>query len=123
MVLATQNPLDTEGTYPLPEAQLDRFLLKIDMCIRRLSEEVDIVTRTTTDQTGEQLPLAGVTPVLNERGDPCFAASGGAAAGRRGGDRLRGPHRARDARLARDRHGQPARADRSRWYGRPRRRR
>jgi MoxR-like ATPase len=33
MVLATQNPLDTEGTYPLPEAQLDRFLLKIDMSV------------------------------------------------------------------------------------------
>jgi MoxR-like ATPase len=68
MVLATQNSLDTEGTYPLPEAQLDRFLLKIDMMYPSLSEEVDIVTRTTTDQTGEQLPLAGVTPVLNERG-------------------------------------------------------
>ena len=48
MVLATQNPLDTEGTYPLPEAQLDRFLLKIDMTYPSLSEEVDIVTRTTT---------------------------------------------------------------------------
>jgi MoxR-like ATPase len=68
MVLATQNSLDTEGTYPLPEAQLDRFLLKIDMTYPTLSEEVDIVTRTTTDQTGEQLPLAGVTPILNERG-------------------------------------------------------
>ena len=67
-MLATQNSLDTEGTYPLPEAQLDRFLLKIDMTYPTLSEEVDIVTRTTTDQTGEQLPLAGVTPVLNERG-------------------------------------------------------
>ena len=66
MVLATQNPLDTEGTYPLPEAQLDRFLLKIDMTYPTLSEEVDIVARTTTDQTGEQLPLGGVTPVLDE---------------------------------------------------------
>jgi len=67
LVLATQNPLDTEGTYPLPEAQLDRFLLKIDMQYPSLSEEVDVVTRTTTDQTGDQLPLAEVTPVLNER--------------------------------------------------------
>jgi MoxR-like ATPase len=66
MVLATQNPLDTEGTYPLPEAQLDRFLLKIDMTYPTQSEEVDIVARTTTDQTGEQLPLGGVTPVLDE---------------------------------------------------------
>ena len=67
MVLATQNPLDTEGTYPLPEAQLDRFLLKIDMKYPTLAEEIDVVTRTTTDQTGDQLPLAEVTPVLNER--------------------------------------------------------
>ncbi len=67
MVLATQTPLDTEGTYPLPEAQLDRFLLKIDMQYPTLAEEIDVVTRTTTDQTGDQLPLAEVTPVLNER--------------------------------------------------------
>jgi MoxR-like ATPase len=67
IVLATQNPLETEGTYPLPEAQLDRFLLKIDMSYPSLEQEVDIVARTTTDQTGDQLPLAGVTPVLNER--------------------------------------------------------
>ena len=67
MVLATQNPLDTEGTYPLPESQLDRFLLKIDMRYPTLSEEIDVVTRTTKDQTGDQLPLADVIPVLNER--------------------------------------------------------
>ena len=68
IVLATQNPLETErGTYPLPEAQLDRFLLKIDMTYPSLSEEIDIVARTTTGQNGEQLPLGSVTPVLNER--------------------------------------------------------
>jgi len=67
MVLATQNPLDTEGTYPLPEAQLDRFLLKIDMRYPTELEEVDIVTRTTTDQTGDQLPLSHVAPVLSDR--------------------------------------------------------
>src|ERR1700684_3555363 len=67
IVLATQNPLETEGTYPLPEAQLDRFLLKIDMSYPSLEQEIDIVARTTTDQIGDELPLAGVTPVLNER--------------------------------------------------------
>jgi MoxR-like ATPase len=67
IVLATQNPLETEGTYPLPEAQLDRFLLKIDMSYPSLEQEIQILARTTTDQTGDQLPLAGVTPVLNER--------------------------------------------------------
>jgi MoxR-like ATPase len=67
IVLATQNPLEAEGTYPLPEAQLDRFLLKIDMSYPSLSEEVAVVARVTTDQNGDQMPLSGVTPVLNER--------------------------------------------------------
>jgi len=67
IVLATQNPLETEGTYPLPEAQLDRFLLKIDMGYPSLEEEINIVTRTTTDASGDALPLADVSPVLNER--------------------------------------------------------
>ena len=67
IVLATQNPIETEGTYPLPEAQLDRFILKIVMSYPSEAEEVDIVMRTTTGQSGDQLPLAGVTPVLNER--------------------------------------------------------
>jgi MoxR-like ATPase len=66
-VLATQNPIETEGTYPLPEAQLDRFLLKIVMTYPSEAEEVDVVLRTTTGQSGDQLPLSGVTPVLNER--------------------------------------------------------
>ena len=67
IVLATQNPLEAEGTYPLPEAQLDRFLLKIDMTYPSLGEEVAVVARVTTDQSGDQMPLGGVTPVLNQR--------------------------------------------------------
>jgi MoxR-like ATPase len=67
IVLATQNPLEAEGTYPLPEAQLDRFLLKIDMTYPSLSEEVEVVARVTTDKNGDQMPLGGVIPVLNER--------------------------------------------------------
>jgi MoxR-like ATPase len=67
IVLATQNPIETEGTYPLPEAQLDRFILKIVMSYPSEAEEVDIVQRTTTGQSGDQLPLSGVLPVLNER--------------------------------------------------------
>ena len=66
-VMATQNPVETEGTYPLPEAQLDRFLLKIEIGYPTAQEEVDVVLRTTTDQPGDQLPLAGVKPCLNER--------------------------------------------------------
>ena len=45
MVLATQNPIEQEGTYRLPEAQLDRFLFKIDVNYPTLDEEVSIITR------------------------------------------------------------------------------
>lgn len=47
MVMATQNPIEMEGTYPLPEAQLDRFLFKIDVKFPNLSELKDIVALTT----------------------------------------------------------------------------
>ncbi len=66
MVLATQNPIDTEGTYPLPEAQLDRFLFKIDIGYPLHDEESAIVKRTTDMQTGEQFPLEALTPRLSE---------------------------------------------------------
>ena len=46
-VLATQNPLEMEGTYPLPEAQLDRFLLKLDVPFPSEDELVEIANRTT----------------------------------------------------------------------------
>jgi MoxR-like ATPase len=52
-VLATQNPLEQEGTYPLPEAQLDRFLLKIDVPFPSATELTEIVKRTT-GTAGEQ---------------------------------------------------------------------
>ena len=67
IVLATQNPVETEGTYPLPEAQLDRFLLKIEIGYPSAEDEVAVVLRTTTGQSGDQLPLAEVKPRLNER--------------------------------------------------------
>jgi MoxR-like ATPase len=67
MVLATQNPVETEGTYPLPEAQLDRFLFKVEIGYPSLAEEVGVVVRATTNQAGDELPLANVKPVLNER--------------------------------------------------------
>jgi MoxR-like ATPase len=66
MVLATQNPVETEGTYPLPEAQLDRFLFKIEIGYPTPAEEVAIVVRATTGQTGDELPLGGVSSFLNE---------------------------------------------------------
>jgi MoxR-like ATPase len=62
-VLATQNPIEMEGTYPLPEAQLDRFMLNIVIDYLSEDEEVAVVTRTTSAEaapveklfTGEQL--------------------------------------------------------------------
>jgi MoxR-like ATPase len=67
MVLATQNPVETEGTYPLPEAQLDRFLLKIEIGYPTAEEEVAVIVRTTGDSVGDQLPLVNVKPCLNEK--------------------------------------------------------
>jgi MoxR-like ATPase len=67
MVFATQNPIETEGTYPLPEAQLDRFLFKIEVGYPTLEEEVGIVVRSTENQAGNQLPLSEVKPLLDER--------------------------------------------------------
>jgi MoxR-like ATPase len=55
-VLATQNPLEMEGTYPLPEAQLDRFIFKIDVTFPTVTELVEIADRTTDVET----PKAGI---------------------------------------------------------------
>ena len=65
MVLATQNPVETEGTYPLPEAQLDRFLFKIEIGYPSAAEEASIVNRVTNNQAGDELPLENVKPVLD----------------------------------------------------------
>ena len=66
MVMATQNPIDTEGTYPLPEAQLDRFLFKINIGYPTQAEEAAIVRRTTEGLTGDQFPLESLVPKLSE---------------------------------------------------------
>ncbi|WP_456462327.1 AAA family ATPase [Lutibacter sp.] len=49
-VLATQNPIEQEGTYPLPEAQLDRFMFSINLEYPSFTEEVSVVKRTTNDE-------------------------------------------------------------------------
>ena len=54
-VLATQNPLEMEGTYPLPEAQMDRFLFKVNIAFPQVSELITILERTT----GVEQPQAG----------------------------------------------------------------
>jgi len=65
MVLATQNPIETEGTYPLPEAQLDRFLFKIEIGYPSSADEAAVVVRATEGQAGDQLPLAEVKPCVD----------------------------------------------------------
>lgn len=49
-VLATQNPIEQEGTYPLPEAQLDRFMFAIELTYPSIEEEIQVVKSTTTDE-------------------------------------------------------------------------
>jgi MoxR-like ATPase len=56
-VLATQNPIEQEGTYPLPEAQLDRFMFNIKVGYPSRAEEMDIMRRTTSTQKMELEPL------------------------------------------------------------------
>lgn len=56
-VLATQNPIEQEGTYPLPEAQLDRFMFAINLTYPSFEEEVQIVKSTTTDTQTQVNPF------------------------------------------------------------------
>ena len=56
-VIATQNPIEQEGTYPLPEAQLDRFMFSVNVDYPEFLQEVDVLQRTTRD---EQAPLSKV---------------------------------------------------------------
>lgn len=63
MVLATQNPIEQEGTYRLPEAQLDRFLFKIEVGYPSLVEETDILAKHHQHNTTEK--LLSLVPVLN----------------------------------------------------------
>jgi len=60
-VLATQNPIEQEGTYPLPEAQLDRFMFNINLGYPTFEQELDVIRNTTSDRHVE------VSPVLHER--------------------------------------------------------
>ena len=64
MVLATQNPIEQEGTYPLPEAQIDRFLLKVRIDYPDPAEEAALVRQVTRDQVGERLHVENVSAVM-----------------------------------------------------------
>jgi len=68
MVLATQNPIEHEGTYALPEAQLDRFLLKVRIDYPDHAEEMQLVRQVTAGQVGDRLNVDAVTPVIKPEG-------------------------------------------------------
>jgi len=68
LVFATQNPIEQGGTYPLPEAQLDRFMFSIDVGYPTLDDEVEIVKRTTTGQTQEVTTVLGREKLLALQG-------------------------------------------------------
>src|SRR5450830_519650 len=67
MVAATQNPVEYEGTYPLPEAQLDRFLLKLTLPIPHRDHEIEVLARHAAGFDPRDLAAAGVRPVAGAR--------------------------------------------------------
>ncbi|MDQ1919638.1 AAA family ATPase [Massilia pseudoviolaceinigra] len=64
MVLATQNPLENEGTYPLPEAQLDRFLIKVRIDYPTADEEEQMLRMVTRDRVGDGLEVSQVATLV-----------------------------------------------------------
>lgn len=63
-VLATQNPIEQEGTYPLPEAQLDRFMFSIWLDYPTIEEEIEIVKRTTVEKIEEVSVITSIEELL-----------------------------------------------------------
>lgn len=68
MTIATQNPIEQEGTYPLPEAQIDRFLLKIHIDYPSQEDESALVRSVTGNRIGDVLDVSEVQPVLTPKG-------------------------------------------------------
>lgn len=67
LVAATQNPVEYEGTYPLPEAQLDRFLLKMTLDPPSREDEIEVIRRHGSGFDPRNLSAAGVRPVAGEQ--------------------------------------------------------
>ena len=67
IVAATQNPVEYEGTYPLPEAQLDRFLLKLRTDCRSGTAEIEVLSRHAQGFDPRDLAAAGLMPVAGPR--------------------------------------------------------
>ncbi|MDC6367712.1 MULTISPECIES: AAA family ATPase [Flavobacteriaceae] len=64
-VLATQNPIEQEGTYPLPEAQLDRFMFAIELKYPSIAEEIQVVKSTTSDEEVELQTLFSAKEIID----------------------------------------------------------
>jgi MoxR-like ATPase len=64
-VLATQNPIEQEGTYPLPEAQLDRFMFSIKLDYPTFEEEVQVVKNTTSNSDVKVNPLFSSQEIID----------------------------------------------------------
>jgi MoxR-like ATPase len=75
MVLATQNPVEYEGTYPLPEAQLDRFLFKIVIDYPPAAVEEEVLRRYHQGFNAHNLDAAGLTPVIQPGDLPAIRAN------------------------------------------------
>lgn len=67
-ILATQNPIEQSGTYPLPEAQLDRFLLYVQIGYPSATEEKNIISNTTGNQKLDVKPVLGATDIQQLQG-------------------------------------------------------
>lgn len=67
LVLATQNPIEQEGTYPLPEAQVDRFMLKVVIDYPKLEEEKRIIRQNIAPEKQEIRPLMGTKEIEDAR--------------------------------------------------------
>ena len=89
-MLATQNPIELEGTYPLPEAQMDRFLFKVVMGSPKPEELREILNRTTTAKIYQPQPGAG--PRACAREDRAAESAGARGDDRRAGRALRDRH-------------------------------
>ena len=113
VVAATQNPVEYEGTYPLPEAQLDRFLLKLTLPLPPRDDELAIVHRHADGFDPRDIAAAGVQ---RWPAPPDIAAGAGgrrAGAGAAARSPLHRRHRPGHARAPSLRSGQPARRDRA----------
>ena len=64
LVVATQNPIEHEGTYPLPEAQLDRFMFSLDLGYPSRADEIEIVRRTTIGDLAKTSPVVTGSEIL-----------------------------------------------------------